>query len=162
MQKVNFNKGFKSGFTLLELLIVVAIIAILSAIVMVSSGGSKSKGADGGIKAQLVFARSQAEVVFNTRTANTNSYTNVCVNGLVDGVNGIGGYVLNAAKIAGLSVYATNAVGSATTATCNNSAGAYAAEVPLRSVGMWCIDWTGKSVATAGSTLSGATDYTCN
>ncbi len=152
----------KKGFTLIELLVVVAIIGILVAVILAALNSGRNKGSDGGVKSNLRNAIGQGEVLFNTRTANVNSYTNACTNGTVDGAQGVGGFILAAAKASSLSSYATNAVGTLTTATCNNSASAWVAEVPLKSVtGMWCVDSTGKSKQESGSSLSAANDYTC-
>ena len=135
-----------AGFTLLELLIVVAIIGLLTSIVLASLNGGRSKGNDAGIKTDLRNAISQGEVFFNTNTVAPNSYTSVCTNGAVGGANGVGSFVLAAARISGLSSYATNATGTLTTATCNDSVGAWAAEVPLKTSGqMWCVDSLGHS-----------------
>ncbi|OGI66249.1 hypothetical protein A3A95_02070 [Candidatus Nomurabacteria bacterium RIFCSPLOWO2_01_FULL_39_18] len=158
MKKINLQKGF----TLLELLVVIVIIGVLAAVVIASLNDARKKGGDGGVKSNLAGSRSQAEVFYNTNTVAPNTYTNVCTNGAVGGAQGIGLAVLAAAKAAGLSSYAINAAGSLTTATCNNGASAWAAEVPLRQGGMWCVDSTNKSIATAGSTLTSATDYACN
>ncbi len=160
-------KNFKKGFTLIELLVVVAIIGILAAVVVAALNGANSKGKDAAVKSNLKSAITQGEVLFNTRTANLNSYTNACTNGPVDGARGVGELVLTAAKATGLAAYGTNAIGTATTATCNNSANAWAAEVPLKTTTpaanqMWCVDSTGKSVQTTGSTLATAADVACN
>ncbi len=136
----------KKGFTLIELLVVVAIIAVLVSVVVAALNGGRNKGSDGGIKANLRNAIGQGEVLFTTRTANINTYTNACTNGAVDGANGVGALVLAAARDSGLSSYGTNTTGTLTTATCNDSGAAWAAEVPLKSVsGMWCVDSTGRS-----------------
>ncbi len=151
----NFKKGFthqnflnkiSGGFTLIELLVVVAIIGILASVVLTSTINSRNKGADAGVKANLRNAIAQAEVFYATNTAANNTYTNVCTNGVVGGVQGIGLQVLTAARASGLSSYVINGAGTLTTATCNSNANAWAAEVPLKSInGMWCVDNTGKS-----------------
>ena len=50
------------GFTLLELLVVVAIIGILAAVVVAMLGGAKKKGEDSAIKEQLTALRTEAEL----------------------------------------------------------------------------------------------------
>ena len=66
------------------------------------------------------------------------------------GGNSILSVSLAAAKATGLSSYGINNVpaASTSTATCNHSAAAWAAEVPLKAAGanqMWCVDSTGAS-----------------
>ena len=139
-------KIYKKGFTLIELLVVVAIIGILASVILVALTSARNKGADTSIKSNLRSAISQGEVFYNTNTTDANSYISVCTNGPVGGVLGIGGLVLTAAQSAGLSSYGTNTTGTLTTATCNDSASDWAAEVPLKTSGqMWCVDNTGKS-----------------
>ena len=141
------------GFTLIELLVVVAIIGILSSVVVALLSSAKNKGNDTAVKSNLRNAQNQAEIVYNTRTANKDTYTSVCTNGIVDGVKGIGIMVLTAAKAVGLSSYNTNTTGTGIIATCNDADNAYAVEVPLSgstiaSPKMWCIDSLGKSKQT--------------
>lgn len=143
MKKINFRKGF----TLIELLVVVAIIGLLSTIVLVALNDSRKKTADASIKSNLRTAISQAEIFYNTNTAVPNSYTGVCTNpGPVGGVNTISAHLTAAVKVVGLANYTRNGTGTLTTATCNDSASTWAAEVPLKTSGqMWCVDSTGKS-----------------
>jgi prepilin-type N-terminal cleavage/methylation domain-containing protein len=144
-------KNFKKGFTLIELLVVVAIIGILAAVVLASLNTARNKGNDAAVKLNLKNAIDQGEIFWITNTASANSYTNVCTNGVIGGVSGVGAQVLAAAKASNLTSYATDPAspgGTLTTATCNDSSGAWAAEVPLKSAGanqMWCVDSSGKS-----------------
>lgn len=139
---------FKRGFTLLELLIVVAIIGILASVVLAALNNARNKGADAGVKSNLANAIRQGEILYNTRTANRDTYTNACTNGTVDGATAVGAFVLAAARADGLSSvgYNNSPAASTSVATCNDSATAWAAEVPLKTAGqMWCVDSTGAS-----------------
>ena len=139
-------KKINKGFTLIELLVVVAIIGILAAVILVNSSAARAKGADTAVKANLATMRNQGEIFYNSNTAAPNSYTNVCTNGVVGGVQGVGAGVLAAAKAINLSSYAIDSTSTLTTATCNDSANAWAAEVPLSTAGlMWCSDSTSAS-----------------
>jgi prepilin-type N-terminal cleavage/methylation domain-containing protein len=55
---------FKKGFTLLELLVVVAIIAIITSIILVSLSDSRNKGADAAVKSNLDTIRGQSELFY--------------------------------------------------------------------------------------------------
>ncbi|MFA5791795.1 MAG: type II secretion system protein [Candidatus Paceibacterota bacterium] len=140
--------NFKKGFTLLELLVVVAIVGILSAVIFGSLNSTRNKGGDAGVKSNLRTAMSQAEIFYNTNTAVLNTYTDVCANGVVGGAQGIGLQILAAAKSNGYATYTRDGTGTLTTATCNDNLTFWAAEVPLKSAGankMWCVDSAGKS-----------------
>jgi prepilin-type N-terminal cleavage/methylation domain-containing protein len=168
MKKLNFKKGLalkvSKGFTLIELLVVIAIIGVLASIIIVTLNNGQTRGKNAGVKSNLANARTQAQVFYNTNSVANLTFTNVCNNGPVGTppVQGIGSAVLAAAKITGLTAVGSDTGGSTSTATCNDSAGAWAAEAPLVGGGMWCVDSTNKSVETSGTSLSSGTDYTCN
>lgn len=150
--------NFRKGFTLLELLVVVAIIGLLTSIVVISLTNARNKGIDAGVQSNLRNAISQAEIFYGINTAAPNSYTSVCTNGTVGGAPGIGAHVFAAAKAARLSNYATNPAlgGTLTTATCNYGTNAWAAEAPLSTSGkMWCVDSAGKSKEESSSIGTG-------
>ena len=53
-----------SGFTLLELLVVVAIIGLLTAIVTIALSSARSKGIDASIKSQMKSLQNQIEITY--------------------------------------------------------------------------------------------------
>jgi prepilin-type N-terminal cleavage/methylation domain-containing protein len=125
------------GFTLLELLIVVAIIGIMTAISIDYLSGSRERGAETGTRQNLVNARSQAEVYF----ANNNTYEGLCNNVS----QGIFRQVRAAARAQGIITsgsYTDTTEGTATQEVCHDTAASYAAWVPLSGGDSLCIDST--------------------
>lgn len=70
---MNFNRS--KGFTLIELMIVIAIIVILAAVIFASLSKSKSKAKATRVLSELSSIRNQAEIYY--RTSGNDSYGNV-------------------------------------------------------------------------------------
>lgn len=145
----------RKGFTLIELMVIVAIMAIVTAIIVTVVGGARNSGADGGIKANLNAVRSQAELFY---LSNGNKYA--LINGIYNppfcqnvAQSDTNGYMMIRDK----KIYAaikeairlTGATNSAVTpvARCPNSKTHWAVAVRLKSSASksWCIDSSGAS-----------------
>jgi len=115
------------AFTLLELLIVVAIIGILAGIVLLSMGSARKKGNNAAIKAQMSQMRGAAEI-YND---DNGSYASWCTS----------------AQAAKLSQGCTNDGG--TGFNCNDNAAEWAAGITLSGTGAgyWCVDSNGTSAS---------------
>lgn len=133
------------GFTLIELLIVIAIIGILASIVGVSLFITKSKGADAGIKANLVSMMTQAELTF---TINGGSYGAVSFP-VGDCSNTLSGSLFAEPLVSKQIIAAGNVSngGGISQASCVSTTLAWAVSVPLntKATDSWCVDSKGRS-----------------
>ncbi len=75
------RKNLNSGFTLLELLVVVAIIGILTAVVLASTSTSRARGDNTSIKNNMKSISQQAELYYLN---NNNSYGTATYNAIGD------------------------------------------------------------------------------
>ena len=139
----------------MELLVVIAIIGILASVVLASLNTARAKGGDAAIKANLANIRAQAEILYDTNS----NYTGVCTTNST-----VMNQVTAAATAAGIAATssAIATAGSATTAVCHESAAAWAANSPLKSVSAnsWCVDSTGASKLVTAAYL-GANALVC-
>lgn len=70
----------RNGFTLIEILMVFAIIGLLTAIILSSSQGTPARASDARIKYDVVQARTIAESIWS----NTSSYATLCSSGTLN------------------------------------------------------------------------------
>ncbi len=157
------KKNLKKGFTLIELLVVIAIIGILASVILASLDSARAKGVDAATKADLDNSRAQAELFYDSGGVSANTYLNVCTTAVT--ASGIQGMIQDAAGKTGTTVAANGVAGSISATACHDSAGAWAAEAPLKSVttgGPWyfCVDSTGASKQT--TTALGAAATVCS
>lgn len=75
----------QKGFTIIELIVVIAIIAVLATIVMINVTQYIAKGKDAAIKGNMASLTTSAAVFFNEQ--NPNTYTGMAANAAVTAAN---------------------------------------------------------------------------
>ncbi len=127
------------GFTLIEILIVIAIIGILAAVVVTSLNSARDKGADAVVKSNLHGLEAEAAIYYDD---NNRIYTGVCTTDqiFIDAMAGAISAVSPAPVTGGLG-----------DGECLDSDTEWAAWVNMKSASTsaWCVDSTGKSVEIA-------------
>jgi prepilin-type N-terminal cleavage/methylation domain-containing protein len=144
------------GFTLIELLVVIAIIGVIATVMVVYTEQSKRNGSDVAAKKNLSNATSQSEVYYINQVR---TYEGLCN----DATLGILRHVQRAADATGASASISDSANMSTSvAVCHDSVSGWAAGVPLRGGGAWCVDSTKAAIPVAINALDTDGDITCN
>ncbi len=138
----NLRYANSHGFTLIEILVVISIIALLITIALASFNITRSKADDGKIKQELGLMRLEAEKSYKLQHASRN----VC--------NDTAQYVSN--------------LPSNTTFKCVDGTSGYAFEAVLSTGEYYCVDFFGRertntntAIAAAGANCTAAGDCDC-
>ena len=160
-----FVRNNKQGFTLLELLVVVAIIGILASVIFVALSDSQKKGADAAVKANLSTIRGESELF-----ALDNNDSFLPSGGTTFGIATCPAYNVSGTDMLSKDKTIADAIAEAvkrgTGGSCYNSSLNWVVAVGLKSNAdtSWCVDSGGNSrqVASApASAINGAT-FSCN
>jgi len=136
-----FRKSW--GFTLVELLIVIAIIGILAATIISSLNDARTDGLEVKTKAELNLIGKRAAVEENKAL----TFDVVC------GSNSFTQAAAVAEQITAVETF------TGESATCNSQTSGFAISIAISSTTHWCVDSTGAHLGRAGALA--ANEYTC-
>lgn len=126
------------GFTLVELLIVIAIVGVLAAAVLASLNSARSKGSVAAVKSSFRTIASQAEIVYNTTLGDSYNTTGSTVSSATCSTLTTANTIFANVNIQkALKQAVVNASGDA---TCGVSSGAFAIAIRMKDNTYWCID----------------------
>jgi len=139
-----YSRLKKRGFTLVELLIVIAIIGVLVSVILASLNDARVAGVEAKIKGEMDSLRKTASI----NESQTLTYDTVC------GSNGFTQDPKIVEIINSIGVFASGTV------TCNSSAGFFASSVPLDTA-HWCVDSVGASKTIPSALTTTTPQFSC-
>jgi len=131
------------GFTLVELLIVIAIVGILASIILASMQSSRNRAKDSAIIQSLRDLRSVAELHYNENY----TYVGVC--------NSADNTITDTGNFGRLEGYVNENIGTGVL-TCNDDLSGYAVIADLHNGNCWCVDYqgAGEVIPSSGNTCA--------
>ncbi len=146
---------YKKGFTLIEILIVIAIIGILASVVLGSLNTARTKATDAAIKSNITNLRGMASIWYDDNSQEYASAGNEYASSTCPTVVSSGNIFADAKIFSGVSEAYTKA-GGASLSRCVATATTWAVAVQLKSSDgpapanepdSWCVDSVGSSRA---------------
>lgn len=141
------NRNIK-GFTLIELMVVIAIIGIFSAIVLALLTTPRNRGGDANVKANLKTILTQSALFFdnNAYKYNTDGLTGVTAANTDCTTAGATTMFISDSSIKNAILSANRASGATATCYMSSSGSAFVVWSPMKTSGLyWCVDSLGFS-----------------
>jgi prepilin-type N-terminal cleavage/methylation domain-containing protein len=146
------GKALQRGFTLVEIVVVVAIIGILTAITLVSLSNARDKGYNAAIQSDLSTVQVQAQLYLSDHG---NYGTDFAVGSLACPTSGTYMFAVDVQMKNAIADAKSAAGGASTAVKCysNGGTGSYAVQASLRGAGIngktyWCVDSAGSAIPT--------------
>ena len=154
-----------SAFTLMEILVVIAIIGVLSTVVMASLSSARGRSINASIKSSLANARAQGELF---QATNTLGYLGICLpansSGGEESIRRFFDVAHQASGATSLTDVQSTAQSGTTMSACHASGSGWAISVPLKvpevsgatTYYYFCVDSIGSAVSRVSPLGSGA------
>jgi len=133
----------QKGFSLVELLVVIAIMAILATIAVASLSSARIKSADTAVQTALQSLKTQAELYYDTNNNHFNSDGTTALNINCDGASSSTGGVFGDSAIQKIiqNIKQNAATGASLVCTTDSLGQKWAISISkLKSGGPWCVD----------------------
>ncbi len=122
------RNGNSKGFSMIEILVVLAVIGLLTSVALAAMRTARNKGSDATVMKELNGIRTQAQIYFDLNRTYGNSGTS-CSNS---------GSMFEDTTIVRQMLHAVNTSGQV--GVCANDANSWVISVPLPGGGSWCVD----------------------